>query len=107
MLNNWLELNLDTDIENIEIISSYFLNITLGNHIEGNTIKLYFDFNDKNQAELILDDVCHFFTVQNIKWVTIKEENWMKNWMKNFQPVNILNKVMIIPDWDKNSLRVY
>ena len=30
----------------------------------------------------------------------------MKNWMKNFQPVNILNKVMIIPDWDKNRYDV-
>ena len=106
MSNNWLELNLDADIENIEIISSYFSNITLGNHIEGKTIKLYFDFNNKNQAELILDDVCHFFNVQDVKWVTIKEENWMKNWMKNFQPVNILNKVIIIPDWDKNRYDV-
>ena len=106
MSNNWLELNLFADIENIEIISSYFSNITLGNHIEGKTIKLYFDFNDKDQAELILDDVCHFFNVQDVKWSTIKEENWMKNWMKNFQPVNILNKVMIIPDWDKNRYDV-
>ena len=106
MSNNWLELNLSTEIENIEIISSYFADITLGNHIEGNKIKLYFDFHDRPNAELILNDICDIFDVQDVKWLTLKEENWMKNWMKNFQPVNILNNVLIIPDWDKKRYNI-
>ena len=51
MLNNWLELNMIVNSEEQEIICSYFNRYTLGNQIDNNHIKMYFDCNDKNKVE--------------------------------------------------------
>ena len=99
-LNSWLELNIIIPHKKAEIISAYFNNYTLGNHIEDDNIKMYFDYKDKEEVELIISNIRNFFEIPNISWSTINEENWMENWMENFHPVNILDKVLILPDWD-------
>ena len=102
-LNKWLELNMIVSIEEKEIISGYFNDYTLGNHIEGNCIRMYFDFKDRKKVDLIIKDFRNLFEIKEIKWSSIDRENWMKNWMKNFTPVNISDRVMIAPDWDSNK----
>ena len=90
-------------IEEKEIISGYFNDYTLGNHIDGNCIRMYFDFKDRGKVDLIIKDLRNLFEIKEIKWSSIDRENWMKNWMKNFTPVNISDRVMITPDWDSNK----
>ena len=101
--NSWLELNIKAPSEKNEVISAYFTDYTLGNHIEDNCIKMYFDFKDKEEVELIICDIRNIFEIKNVSWSTINEENWMENWMENFHPVKILDKVLIIPDWNNEN----
>tara|TARA_B100000131_G_scaffold313848_1_gene349804 strand:+ start:2796 stop:3626 length:831 start_codon:yes stop_codon:yes gene_type:complete len=101
--NSWLELNMIVSINDREIISGYFNQYTLGNHIEENSIKMYFESKDKDKVSLIVDRLKGIFSIEQIRWDKIQQENWMENWMENFHPVNISDKVMIIPDWDNND----
>ena len=40
ILNSWLELNIKAPSEKNEVISAYFSNYTLGNHIEDDGVKM-------------------------------------------------------------------
>ena len=55
MLNNWLELNMIVNSKEQEIICSYFNRYTLGNQIDNNHIKMYFNCNDKNNIIKIIN----------------------------------------------------
>ena len=101
--NSWLELSMIVSINDREIISGYFNQYTLGNHIEGNSIKIYFESKNKDKVSLIVEGLKNMFSIEQIRWNKIKEQNWMENWMENFHPVNISDKVMIIPDWNNND----
>ena len=103
MSNSWLELNIAILDKEAEVLLGYFDEYTLGNHIEKNSVSLYFERRDKSKIESIISNVKKKFEIEKIKWTIINEENWMENWMENFHPVNIDDKVMILPNWDNTN----
>ena len=102
MNNKWLSLNISTKKDNLEIVSSYFDLYTIGSHIEDSSMTMYFLFNDKNKVEDILSNIKSNYNIE-YDWGSVESQNWMNNWKVFFQPVNIKDKVIIIPDWDTND----
>ena len=86
MLNSWLELNMIVNSKEQEIICSYFNRYTLGNQIDNNHIKMYFDCNDKNKVDVIIRRLQKSFQI-NFDWERIKAQNWMENWKKRKREV--------------------
>ena len=100
MENKWLSLSVYADKVNQDIISSYFDLYSLGNHFNEDHITMYFSVDNKNKAEGILLGIREKYKII-YEWNTVESENWMNNWKDFFKPVNIDDKVLIIPDWDE------
>ena len=103
MSNSWLELSMIVSSQETDVVLGYLNKYTLGNHIEEDNIKMYFERKDKEAVNSIINKLERGFKIQEIRWSTINEQNWMENWMENFQPVNIADKVMILPDWNNTE----
>ena len=102
MNDKWLSLCINGNSKNLEIISSYFEDYSLGNQINSNNIMMYFFIDDREKVENILLDINDKYHIQ-YDWGSIESENWMNSWKDFFSPVSIQNKVLIIPDWDQND----
>ena len=102
MNDKWLSLCINGNSKNLEIISSYFEDYSLGNQINSNNIMMYFFIDDREKVENILLDINDKYHIQ-YDWGSIESENWMNSWKDFFSPVSIQDKVLIIPDWDQND----
>ena len=101
MNDKWLSLSVYTDKTNQDIIGSYFDLYSIGNHFNGDHITMYFSINNKNKVEGILLGIHEKYEII-YDWSMVESQNWMSNWKNFFKPVNIDDKVLIIPDWDRN-----
>jgi ribosomal protein L11 methyltransferase len=63
---------------------------------------MYFLFKDKDKVDRILDKIAEKYNI-SYQWGKVKLENWMDNWKDSFKPIQIDDKVMIVPDWDKKN----
>ena len=65
MNNSWLSLNIYTDSDKQEVISSYFDSFSLGNQFMKDHFTIYLPLECKNIAGKILDDI-HNQYVENV-----------------------------------------
>ena len=98
----WDILVLSGNLEDVEIISSYILDESLGSYIDNNSQSYYFEFGKKDFIENILNQHINKFDV-NFNWEVKQQEDWHLNWKDNFQPIEIDNDLIIVPDWDQNT----
>tara|TARA_B100000401_G_scaffold435218_1_gene376611 strand:- start:1051 stop:1875 length:825 start_codon:yes stop_codon:yes gene_type:complete len=98
----WDILVLSGNLEDVEIISSYILDESLGSYIDKNSQSYYFEFGKKDFIENILNQHINKFDV-NFNWEVKQQEDWHLNWKDNFQPIEIDNDLIIVPDWDQNT----
>ena len=98
----WDILVLSGNLEDVEIISSYILDESLGSYIDNNSQSYYFEFGKKDFIENILNQHINKFDV-NFTWEVKQQEDWHLNWKDNFQPIEINNDLIIVPDWDQNT----
>ena len=101
MNDKWLSLSVRGNNDTLEIVSSFFDRYALGSQINSDEVIMYFQIDDKQRVENILN---HLNSKYNVKshWGSLKSENWMSNWKDFFTPVSIQEKVLIIPDWDQS-----
>lgn len=102
MNKSWLSLSVFSDKQNQDIISSYFDQYSLGNHLCDDHITMYFSKNSKTEVNQILNIVSEKYEII-YNWGQLKSENWMDKWKDFFTPVFIDDKVVIIADWDNND----
>ena len=98
----WDVLTLTGNAKHIEIISSYICNQSLGSHSIDNKELYYFDNNQKEIINNILNKHVPSFDV-DFFWDIQDEEQWHLNWKDNFTPIKINQDLIIIPDWDNHS----
>ena len=97
----WDILVLSGNVEDVEIISSYILDESLGSHLEDGNWSYYFEEGKKDVIENILNQYISKFDV-NYLWELKEQENWHLSWKDNFTPIHIDKELVIIPDWDTN-----
>ena len=102
MNKSYLSLNIYTNLDNHEIVSSYFDSFSLGNQFMEDHFIVYLPLDCKDIAGKVLGDINNQYDIE-FNWKEIEHENWMSNWKKNFTPVNIKDTVLIIPDWDNSK----
>ena len=102
MNKSWLSLNIYSDSDKHEIISSYFDSFSLGNQFMKDHFIVYLPLDYKNIAGKVLDNIHDQYDIK-FNWKEIEHENWMSNWKKNFTPVNIKDTVLIVPDSDNSK----
>ena len=98
----WDILVLSGNLEDVEIISSYISDESLGSCIDKNSQSYYFEFGKKDFIENILNQHINKFDI-NFEWEVKQQEDWHLNWKDNFQPIEIDNDLIIVPDWDQNT----
>ena len=98
----WDILVLSGNLEDVEIISSYISDESLGSCIDKNSQSYYFEFGKKDFIENILNQHINKFDI-NFNWEVKQQEDWHLNWKDNFQPIEIDNDLIIVPDWDQNT----
>ena len=97
----WDVLILSGDINDIDIISSYIKDDSLGSYLNKNKYFYYFDIGKKDLIESVLN--VHIVGLNiNFSWEIIEHENWHLNWKNNFNPIQIKDELIIIPNWDNN-----
>jgi len=104
MENNkkWDILTLSGNSEDIDILSSYIFDKSLGGYISEDKYFYYFDSNQRDVIENILNKYIDKFQFSFL-WGTQDYEDWHLSWKENFKPIKIDNKLIIIPDWDQCS----
>ena len=98
----WDVLILTGNFKDIEILSSYIYDKSLGSYFLDDSCYYYFDNNKKDSVENILKKYINRFDI-TFSWNVQKEENWHLNWKDNFKPIKVNDDLIIIPDWDKDS----
>ncbi len=97
----WDVLILSGDTNDIDIISSYIKDDSLGSYLNKNKYFYYFDIGKKDLIESVLN--VHIVGLNiNFSWEIIEHENWHLNWKNNFNPIQIKDELIIIPNWDNN-----
>ena len=97
----WDVLTLSGNLNHIEILSSYIYNKSLGNHCLDDKYLYYFNPNQKDIVQDILNIYVNKFDI-NFSWDIQEEEDWHLNWKDNFKPIEINKDLIIVPDWDNN-----
>ena len=97
----WDVLTLSGDSNQIEILSSYIYDKSLGSYMKEDRQLYYFDSEKKDIVNDILEKHIHKFKI-DFCWDTQKDEDWHLSWQDNFKPITVDSNLMIIPDWDKN-----
>lgn len=94
-----MELQLTTNSSNRDMILALVGTDSLGVVIDNTVIKLYFPEKMKASVDSNLQNLQPQFNF-NWNWEVIQDENWHLAWKENFQPVNITEKITIVPSWD-------
>ena len=100
---NWLELIIEANNrDELDIFSAFFQNNSMGSIIDDNTLSIFFPYDIKNTIERKL---IYYNEKFQFKWTwnLIEDEDWHLSWKDNFIPVNIGNRVTIIPSWDEKT----
>jgi len=101
MNKKWLSLSVEVDGSLQSIISSYFDYYSIGGQFNEKNMTIYFLIKDKDKVSSILNSIVEKYNV-SYQWGDVRLENWMDNWKDSFKPIKIDDRVMIVPDWDKN-----
>ena len=98
----WDILVLSGDSNDIEILSSYISEESLGSSNYNSDMQLYyFDIGKRDLIENILINHIDNFKV-DFSWDITEDQDWHLNWKDNFTPIKINQDLLIIPDWDNN-----
>ena len=98
----WDVLILHGDLKEIEILSSYIYDKSLGGYHMDDKSLYYFNCAEKNMVQNILEEHINKFNI-SFSWDVQEDEDWHLSWKDDFQPIKINNNLIIIPDWDKKS----
>tara|TARA_Y100001970_G_scaffold264740_1_gene351652 strand:+ start:217 stop:1044 length:828 start_codon:yes stop_codon:yes gene_type:complete len=104
MENNktWDILTLSGNSQDIEILSSYIFDKSLGGYISDDKYFYYFHSNQRGMIENILNKYTDKFQFSFL-WEIQDYQDWHLSWKDNFQPIEIDNDLIIVPDWDQNT----
>jgi ribosomal protein L11 methyltransferase len=98
--DHWSVLTLKGDQQSVEIISAVLSENSLGNIDKDDSIQLFFDPHYKDRLDVQLNELSEKYIV-NFSWSEQPIENWHLSWQDNFTPINVEDKILIIPDWDE------
>ena len=96
--NIFSEVVLVSDKETCQIIFSLIEFLSLGMVQNNDGITMYFEPSKYTMAKEKLDLLSADFTFF-IKVKTISNENWEESWKEGYEPIQINDDLIIIPDW--------
>ena len=98
---NWLELIIESNKTELDILSAFFQNSSMGMIDNHSSISIFFSNNIKDSIEKKL--MCYNKNYQfSWSWNSVKDEDWHLTWKDRFIPIKIGNKITILPSWDNN-----
>ena len=104
---SWIEIKLKIPLEKIEDISSFlFAQGCEGINLTDNNVILYFSqFHWSNERKFALIDYIREFIprfgTRDIQVVKIADQDWNKKWKVFFKPVQVSQKIVVVPPWEK------
>jgi ribosomal protein L11 methyltransferase len=98
MNDSWQKLSISGDLKLLEIVSADIFQFSKGLE-EGNELHIhYIEKQDYVIVNKLLQN--HIFNDKiNFIFNTQVKENWHLAWKDNFIPININNKITVVPDW--------
>ena len=98
---NWLELIIESNKTELDILSAFFQNRSMGMIDNHSSISIFFSNNIKDSIEKKL--MCYNKNYQfRWSWNSVTDEDWHLTWKDRFIPIKIGNKITILPSWDNN-----
>ena len=98
---NWLELIIESNKTELDILSAFFQNRSMGMIDNHSSISIFFSNNMKDSIEkkLLRYNENYQFSWS---WNAVKDEDWHLTWKDRFIPIKIGHKITILPSWDNN-----
>ena len=106
----WKEVSFPVNYETEEIVSNFLFELgAMGCSCQEDFLRAYFrqqDWNDKKrlQFQRYLTDLKELqlhVEVDKLKITDIENQDWDAEWKKSLKPINIDDKIMIMPSWRK------
>ncbi len=101
-VRTWDVLVIEGQEENIDIFSSLISDKILGVNKNGSNSRICLIKNAKDDVVEMLQNWKQKLELQT-HWEIAEDENWHLAWKDNFTPVKIDNKIVVVPNWDKNN----
>ena len=98
---NWLELIIKSNKKELDILSAFFQNKSMGIIDKTNSMSIFFLNNMKDNIERKLIHYNKKYEF-NWSWNLVKDEDWHLTWKDSFIPIKIGDKITILPSWDNN-----
>ena len=96
--DHWSVLTLKGNKQSVEIISAVLSENSLGSIDKDDSILLFFVPHNKDRLDVQLNELSEKYMV-DFSWSEQPLENWHLAWQDNFTPINVEDKISIIPDW--------
>ena len=95
----WWMLQIDAP-EQVQDVVAALLPNCLGVIQEEDTARYYLPADNRESAETSLATLT---TGWSMNWQKVFPEPWHLAWKDNFTPVNVRDRILIVPDWDQTS----
>ena len=99
---SWLNLIIESNKDELDIFSALLQSNSMGSIIDDNMLSIFFPYDMKNTIE---NKLVYYNEKFKFRWTwnSIEDQDWHLTWKDNFIPINIGNRVTIIPSWDKKT----
>ncbi len=98
----WSALTLEGASEIREIVTALLQDKCIGTIEDVSQTRLFFEENEQSVCEVQLQALAKEH-VLNWHWTNQEAEPWHLAWKDNFKPVNVRNRICIIPDWEPDD----
>jgi ribosomal protein L11 methyltransferase len=96
----WRVLTITGDVNQREIMCSLLDEFSEGIQDFDDSNEIYIEPGNESNVESILSKYN-----LNYSWKNVEQEDWHLAWKDNFIPIEISDKIIIIPDWDENQYK--
>ena len=98
MSKSWEMLEISGELDYAQMLLAHIEDFVLGSALENDMMRVYISKGKKNKIKAVINNLA-FKRDLVLNWKDIKNEDWHLMWKENFTPVQIRNRIKILPDW--------